>query len=100
PETSVDDPAERDLCRRVAIAGTVLARNERGALPLAGDRPAASIALVGPNAATTRTMGGGSSSLRSLPQRALLDALQVRLPGVVHEPGCLIDKHAPLPPAD
>ncbi len=100
PEQSVDDPAERALCREVAIAGTVLARNEGGALPLAGDRAPQSLAVIGPNAASTRTMGGGSSALRPLPQRSILDALRDRVPDLVHEVGCLIDKHTPLPAAD
>jgi beta-glucosidase len=97
PEQSVDDPAERALCREVAVAGTVLARNVDGALPLPADL--ASVAVVGPNAADTRTMGGGSSALRPLAERSILEVLQERLPGVVHEPGCLIDKHTPLPAA-
>ena len=102
PEQSVDDPAERELCREVAVAGTVLARNHDGALPLAardgGSVP--SIALVGPNAADTRIMGGGSSSLLSLPHRSILSALAERVPDLVHEQGCAIDKHTPLPAPD
>jgi beta-glucosidase len=97
PEQSVDDPAERALCRTVAAAGTVLARNERGALPLFGPL---SVAVVGPNAAVTRSMGGGSASLQSLPQRSILDALTARLPDLVHEQGCPIDHNAPPIPAD
>lgn len=99
-EESVDDPDERRLCREVAVAGTVLLRNEGAALPLGGDRPAASVAVLGPNAAASRIMGGGSSALHPLPHRSILDAFMARVPGVVHEPGCLIDKHTPLPPAD
>ena len=98
PEESVDDPAERALCREVATAGTVLARNVGGALPLSNDL--ATIAVIGPNAADTRTMGGGSSALLSLPQRSILEVLQSRLGGVVHEPGCSIDMNTPLPEAD
>lgn len=98
PEESVDDPAERALCREVAVAGTVLARNTGGALPL--DPAVATIAVVGPNAAETRTMGGGSSALQSLPQRSILAALESRAAKIVHENGCLIDKHTPLPAAD
>jgi beta-glucosidase len=100
PEESVDDPAERALCREVAIAGTVLARNVDGALPLAGDRAPATIAVIGPNAADTRTMGGGSSALRSLPERSILEVLRERVPNLTHEVGCHIDKHTPLPRAD
>jgi beta-glucosidase len=97
PEESVDDPAERALCREVAVAGTVLLRNEDRALPLGGDRPVSSVAVIGPNAAVTRIMGGGSSALHPLPHRSILEALTERLPGVVHEPGCLVDKHTPIP---
>ncbi|HVF32076.1 MAG TPA: glycoside hydrolase family 3 C-terminal domain-containing protein [Acidimicrobiales bacterium] len=100
PELSVDEPAERALCREVAIAGTVLARNVDGALPLAGDGAPSTLAVIGPNAADTRTMGGGSSALLSLPQRSILEALQDRVPDVVHEVGCQIDKHTPLPGPD
>ena len=99
PERSLDDPAERALCREVAVAGTVLARNVGGALPLAGDRLPSSIAVLGPNAAATRTMGGGSSALLSLSQRSILEALRARGHDIVHEPGCVIDKHTPLPEA-
>ena len=96
PEQTVDDPAERALCRRAAAAGTVLVRNEGGVLPLAADGPAR-IAVVGPNAAEPRTMGGGSASLASLPTRSLLAALTARVDAeVVHEPGVRIDKMAPL----
>ena len=98
PESSVDEPTERALCREVAVAGTVMARNERSALPLrAADGSTPSIAVVGPNAADTRIMGGGSSALLSLPYRSILDALTARVPDLVHEPGCGIDKHTPLP---
>jgi beta-glucosidase len=97
PEETVDDPAERALVREVATAGTVLLRNEGGALPLDGG--VRSVAVIGPNAAASRTMGGGSSALRPLPQRSLLDAFAERMPSVIHETGCLIDKHTPLPAA-
>ncbi len=94
PETSVDDPAERALCREVAVAGTVLARNTGAALPLTGVR---TIAVLGPNAADTRTMGGGSSALQSLPSTSVLEALRARTDGVVHEVGCSLDRFTPLP---
>ena len=92
-EESVDDPADRELCRVAAIAGTVLARNEGAALPLTG---AERIAVIGPNAQATRIMGGGSSALRSLPHRTLLDELRNRFEVLVHEPGCRIDRYTPL----
>jgi beta-glucosidase len=99
-EQSVDDPMERALCREVATAGMVLARNEGDALPLGGVRPVGSVAVIGPNARVSRTMGGGSSALHPLPHRSILDAFVERVPGVVHELGCLVDRHTPIPPGD
>jgi beta-glucosidase len=50
------------LLREASAAGTVLVRNEGGVLPL--DRGALSrVALLGPNAATARTQGGGSATV-------------------------------------
>ncbi|HSP04356.1 MAG TPA: glycoside hydrolase family 3 C-terminal domain-containing protein [Acidimicrobiales bacterium] len=91
-EETVDDPAERALCRRAVIEGLVLCRNEGGTLPIASG---ASVAVIGPNAEDTRIMGGGSASLQALPNRSLLEALTDRAGSVVHEPGVRIDR---LPP--
>ncbi|WP_420452635.1 beta-glucosidase [Ilumatobacter sp.] len=106
-EGSVDDPTERALTRRAAIAGTVLLRNEpvggEGApvLPL----PAAvltSIAVLGPNAVVDRSMGGGSASLVPFDHRTLLTAVTERLARVApdarvtHEPGVRIDRLTPI----
>lgn len=92
-EQSVDDPSERAFVRAVAIAGTVLAKND-GLLPLdAGMR----IAVVGPNAAQSRTQGGGSSMLRPLHQTSILEALAGRFgEHLTHAPGVRIDKYTPL----
>ena len=92
PEETVDDPAERALCRRAAICGLVLARNEGAVLPLAPD---ATVAVLGPNAGDTRIMGGGSASLEALPFRTIAEELGQRRSGTVHEPGVRIDR---LPP--
>ena len=110
-EQSVDDPAERALTRRAAVAGTVLLRNEptltRGGtsapvLPIdtAGVRR---IAVIGPNAEIDRSMGGGSASLTPFAHRTLLTALTERLgPGtatdaeIVFEPGVRIDRLTPV----
>jgi len=94
PEQSVDDPAERDLCRRAAVGSLVLLRNVDAALPLT---PTQRVAVVGPNAATTRIMGGGSSSLEPLPSQSILEALTDRLgPALVaHAPGVSIEKLTP-----
>src|SRR4051812_44929563 len=94
PEESVDDAGDRALCGEAATAGTVLARNEGAALPL-GDG-VRHIAVIGPNAAATRIMGGGSSALRPLPARSILAALQVRFDSVIYARGCSIDRNAPI----
>ncbi len=98
PEETVDDPAERALARRAVHAGLVLVRND-GTLPLEpsrADGEPARIAVVGPNAADTRIMGGGSASLEPLPHTSVLDALAART-DVVHEPGVRIDRLPPPP---
>jgi beta-glucosidase len=108
PEESIDDPAERALTRRAAIGGTVLLRNDPvtaiGAPVLPFD-PATirSIAVIGPNAAIDRCMGGGSASLTPFRHRTLLAALTERLgPGtttdatITFEPGVRIDRLTPV----
>lgn len=102
-ETGLDDPEERALTRRAAIAGTVLLRNApspadgRPVLPL---EPGAlrSVAVIGPNAAIDRSMGGGSASLRPFFERSLLEALRDRLPDVDlrYEMGASIDRLTPI----
>lgn len=94
PSVSVDDPDERALCRRAAESSIVLLRNRDAVLPLAAG---ARVAVIGPNATRTRIMGGGSSSLRPLPHRSILDSLTDRLgDGVVsHSEGTSIEKYPP-----
>jgi beta-glucosidase len=101
-EDALDDPDERALTRRAAIAGTVLLRNAPLAngttlLPLDSDH-LSSIAVVGPNAVIDRSMGGGSASLQPFGHRTFLEALRARLPAteVIHEPGVLIDRLTPI----
>ena len=109
-EQSVDDPSERSLTRRAAIAGTVLLRNE----PIArSDAPGPvlpidastlrRIAVIGPNADIDRCMGGGSASLTPFGHRTLLSAITDRIgPGtstdaeVVYEVGVRIDRLTPV----
>jgi len=107
PEESVDDPAERALTRRAAIAGTVLLRNAdvpslgRAVLPIPLDG-LGSVAVVGPNAIIDRSMGGGSASLTPFGHRTLLDALTDRLATespattVSYDPGVRIDRLTPI----
>ncbi|MBI4883579.1 MAG: glycoside hydrolase family 3 C-terminal domain-containing protein [Actinobacteria bacterium] len=91
-EATDDSPATRAVIRRAAVAGTVLLRNEGGALPLA---PGLKIALLGPNAARGQVQGGGSARVRPNRSSHPLAALQGRDATVVHEAGCRIDKRLP-----
>ncbi len=97
-EESVDDPAERALCREAAAASVVLLANRDDTLPLDPAR-LARVAVIGPNADRDQSVGGGSASLRPLTRRTILDALTDRLAGraeVVHEPGVWTDEMAPV----
>ena len=107
PERSVDDPDERALTRRAAIAGTVLLRND----PIDDGKPVlpfdptsvSSVAVIGPNAAIDRCMGGGSASLTPFGHRTLLAAFTDRIgpdsatgATVSYEPGVRIDRLTPV----
>ncbi len=96
-ELSVDEPAERELCRRAAAAGTVLVQNRNNALPLI-ESQIKTIAVLGPNAKNTRVQGGGSSSIQALSRKSILAAMQDRFgrEKIIHEPGVSIDKMAPV----
>ncbi|MEM9517527.1 MAG: glycoside hydrolase family 3 N-terminal domain-containing protein, partial [Actinomycetota bacterium] len=104
-EVSVDDPAERALTRRAAIGGTVLLRNDErnGTRVLPFDVGVINhVALIGPNAAIDRSMGGGSASLVPLGHRTLQTAIEERIGpatahdvDVVYEPGVRIDRLTP-----
>lgn len=107
PEQSLDDPAERALTRRAAIAGTVLLRNDphdSGDTVLPVDAAALrSVAVIGPNAAIDRCMGGGSASLTPFGHRTLLSAITDRIgpdseagATVTYEPGVRIDRLTPV----
>jgi beta-glucosidase len=106
PEQSIDDPAERALTRRAAIGGTVLLRNDPvdGSAVLPFDMSTiGSVAVIGPNAAIDRCMGGGSASLTPFGYRTLLAAITDRIgPGtdtdatITFEPGVRIDRLTPV----
>ena len=72
-----DDAEVAATLRRAAAAGFVLARNE-GVLPL--DRSALTrVAIVGPNAADARTLGGGSATVFPPYTISPLDGLRAAL---------------------
>jgi beta-glucosidase len=62
PAPAYDDATIATELRRVAAAGFVLARNEDFVLPLEPSR-LTRIAVVGPNGAVARTLGGGSATV-------------------------------------
>ncbi|NDG11500.1 MAG: hypothetical protein EB111_06635, partial [Actinobacteria bacterium] len=96
-EQTVDDANEREVIRRAAVAGAVLVRNERDALPLVPGS-VDSIAVLGPNARVTRTQGGGSSGLQAIESVSLLRGLAERYgEDIIHyRRGVSIDKLAPI----
>ncbi|MFC5848766.1 glycoside hydrolase family 3 C-terminal domain-containing protein [Deinococcus petrolearius] len=66
----------RRLIRRAGAEGTVLLKNDRALLPLpAGAR----VAVIGPNAAQARVMGGGSAQLNAHRAVSPLDGLRAAL---------------------
>jgi beta-glucosidase len=62
PAPSVDHARVAGTLRRAAAAGFVLVRNEGSALPF-DPSSLTRLAMVGPNAAAARTMGGGSATV-------------------------------------
>ena len=60
PLTVVNSPEHRSLALQAAQESLVLLKNENGILPLQNER-IKKVAVIGPNAATARNNGGGSS---------------------------------------
>jgi beta-glucosidase len=88
----------REVLRSTAAAGFVLARNEGSLLPL--DRQVLRrVAIIGPNAATPRTLGGGSATVFPAYRVSPLDGLRAALaPGVIigYSPGVRSHTRIPL----
>lgn len=88
-----DDLSEhREVLRRAAAASIVLLRNDPVGdgplLPLSAS-DLSTVAVIGPNAAATAFLGGGSAAVNLHRERSVLDGLSERLEGVriVHERG-------------
>jgi beta-glucosidase len=95
-----DDADIAATLRRIAAAGFVLARNERALLPLDRGR-LERIAVIGPNAAAARTLGGGSATVLPPYTVSPLDGLRAALgPGVQvdHSPGVQPSRRIPVAP--
>ncbi|MGW1764304.1 beta-glucosidase [Streptomyces sp. NPDC002073] len=77
PRPARDAAAGAAVARKVAVAGAVLLRNERGTLPLTG-AAARSLAVIGPTGGVPFVSGGGSAHV--VPDRAdsPLTALRAR----------------------
>lgn len=88
PVSTVQPPRRQDLLRRAAAESMVLLKNDRKALPFGKDL--GTLAVIGPNAAETVIMGGGSSRVNAKQTTSILEAVRARLPTVkvLHAPGC------------
>lgn len=88
----------RALIRRAGAEGAVLLKNAGGLLPLPAG---ATVAVVGPNAATAQVMGGGSAQINAHRKVSPLDGLRAALGAerVSYAPGCENDRLLPIFPA-
>ncbi|MER5733612.1 glycoside hydrolase family 3 C-terminal domain-containing protein [Streptomyces sp. NPDC002138] len=77
PRPARDPAAGAALARRVAVAGAVLLRNEKAALPLAG-AAARSLAVIGPTGQVPFVSGGGSAHVIPEPGRAASPLAAIR----------------------
>jgi beta-glucosidase len=94
-EKEIEYPDTRALIRRAAADGMVLLKNA-SLLPLPAN---ARVAVVGPNAAVARVMGGGSAQINAHRQVSPLDGLRAALGSdrVEHAVGCDNDRYLPVP---
>lgn len=88
-EKAIDRPEHRALIRKLGAEGMVLLKND-GILPL--DKSALDrIAVLGPNAAEPRVMGGGSAQINAHYKVSPLEGIQNALSGtnrVIHLKAC------------
>lgn len=91
--TLVDSPAHRRLNREASRASLVLLKNEKGMLPLDKNK-LRSIAVIGPNAATLRVGGGGSSMVDFTYAVSPLEGIRAaagQVMAVQYEQGCRME---------
>jgi beta-glucosidase len=90
--------SRRKIAREVATSSFVLLKNEGSVLPL-NLRTIKSIAVIGPNAAFARTVGGGSSMVKPHYQISPLEGLKNycgRKTKIRYEPGCRANRLTPV----
>ncbi len=75
-EASIEREEHRALARRTAAESMVLLHNRKSVLPLAAGE---SVALIGPGAAGTALLGGGSATLTPHRTTTVLDEMTERL---------------------
>ncbi|MBB3038764.1 beta-glucosidase family protein [Hoyosella altamirensis] len=93
----VDDAEIASTLRATASEGMVLLHNSKGTLPLVKSDLRA-VAVVGPNAATARTLGGGSATVAPPYVVSPLDGIRNALDAVVrieHRPGGAVTSRVP-----
>ncbi len=96
PPQDPEVPERRAIARELAVAGTVLVRNE-GVLPIDAEH-VQQVAVIGPNSDLIEVGGGGSSQVIPHRPTSFVDELRDRLgPAVVvtHERGVSIDRGLP-----
>jgi beta-glucosidase len=93
--------SRRKIAREVAASSFVLLKNEGPVLPL-NMRNTKSIAVIGPNAAIARTVGGGSSMVKPHYQISPLEGLKNycgKKVKIRYEPGCRANRLTPVLPS-
>ena len=98
PEQAIDKPEHRSLIREAAAEGIVLLKNENNVLPLSSDT-LETLAVIGPNAAAARVMGGGSARVNAHYLVTPYDGIVERVGKSVeinYEMGCTNHKMLPV----
>jgi len=78
-ETLINSPENRKIAYETSLKSIVLLKNDQGYLPLK-NQSIKKIAVIGPNADTARTGGGGSSEVYDISPVSILDGLKNKLP--------------------
>ena len=96
-EHADDRPEHRALIRKAGAEGTVLLKNSKKLLPLEAET-AGKVAVIGPNAAVARIMGGGSAQLNPHYRVTPLQGIQSRIDpsNLSYAEGCSNYRFEPL----